>query len=177
MSLISSSTALNFLAINCPDFETASYPVEIALALANGRHYHAWIKPMSDRVVPKLNDITRRAVELYGKYPDQVCNELNVLAGGRNLYCDHWGFTSTWLENLFFAACVDKKFICSPIDCLLEDDEQSSWNQRKQFVLDVLKAEDYSAGAQVEVMQAVVNLFYRAAEGQVQHLPGSLVLQ
>lgn len=177
MSLISSSTAVNFLAINCPDFEASSYPVEIALALANGRHYHAWIKPMSDRLAPKLSDKMQRAVELYGKYPDQVCNELNVLAGGSNLYCDHWGFTSTWLENLYFAACVDKKFICSPIECLLEDDEQANWNQRKQFVLDVLKAEDYSASSQVEVMQAVVNLFYRGSEDYVQRARSSLVLQ
>ncbi|BCD98543.1 hypothetical protein [Marinagarivorans cellulosilyticus] len=161
MSLISSTTAVNFLAINCPDFNSTSYPVEVALSLANGRHYQAWIRPMSDRFSPELDDDIKEAVRMYGKYPDQVCNELNILCAGNNLYCDHWGFTSNWVENLFFAACVDRHFTCSPIEGLLEEEEQLNWNARKQFVIDVLKSNDHTAGAQVEVMQAVVNLFYR----------------
>ena len=161
MSLISSSTAVNFLAINCPDFNSSSYPVEIALSLSNGRHYQAWIKPMSDRFAPELDDAIKESVRLFGKYPDQVCNELNLLCEGRNLHCDHWGFTPCWLENLFFAACAERQFTCTPIEALLEEEEHLNWNARKQFVIDILKSDDHSAGAQVEVMQAVINLFYR----------------
>ena len=161
MSLISSTAPVNFIALNCLDFDSKSYPVEVALALANGRHYRAWIKPMSDCQSPNLPAEVAYAVQHYGKHPDQVCNELNILCAGSNLYCDHWGFTASWLKNLFYAASVDCEFTCSPIEALLEEDDCVNWNARKQFVLDILKSDDGCANAQVEVMQAVVNLFYR----------------
>ena len=170
MSLISASTAVNFLAINATDFDLQSAPVEVSLALACGRHYQASILPSTYKEAyqdsPRITDLN---INVPPKYADQVCNELNLLCAGSHLYVDHWGFTQVWLDRLFNSACVERAFTCSPIEALLEEDEHQSWNARKQFVMDVLGASDFSAEGQVEVMQAVVNLFYRDPAAPMYH--------
>lgn len=160
MSLISSTMPINLVAITCLDFEKNSYPIELAVTLAHGRNYQAWIKP-SEAVLSTLPANIANTINLSGKYPDQVCNELNLLCAGSHIFCDHWGLTTQWLDNLFTAASVERDFSCSPIESLLEDEGYEGWNSRKQFVLDILQADDYSANSQLEVIQAVVNLFYR----------------
>ena len=160
MSLISSTMPVNVLAVTCLDFEKNSYPIEIAVTLAQGRSYQAWIKP-SDAVISNLPSDIINTININGKYPDQVCNELNILCAGSNIFCDHWGLTTQWLNHLFTTACVERDFSCSPIESLLADDSYAVWNSRKQFVLDILQVDDYFANSQLEVMQAVINLFYR----------------
>lgn len=159
MALISSHTAVNFLAIDALTFDSHSQPLEIALSLASGKQYRAWIKPWGD--IDKLPTQLQRSVVAEGKYPAEICRDLNALCDGLNLHVDHWGVSSFWLETLFGKANIQRRFGCSPIEALLEDDEKLGWNGRKQFVLDVLKSNEHSASSQIEVMQAVINLFYR----------------
>lgn len=168
MSLISSTMPINLAAITCLDFEKNSYPIELAVTLAHGRNYQAWIKP-SDAVLSSLPANMINTINRSGKYPDQVCNELNLLCAGTNIFCDHWGLTTQWLDNLFVAASVERDFSCSPIESLLGDEGYESWNSRKQFVLDILQADDYSANSQLEVIQAVVNLFYREHSSNIEN--------
>ena len=161
MSFISSSTEISFLAIDSLDLSSMSYPAEIALYLANGQHYHAWVKPMSDRHFPALSVELRDRVNQYGKYPVQICHELNNLCLGVNLYCDSWGMTTSWLDNLFLAAGQTREISCTPIQALLEEEHLGNWNARRQFVADILHNEQPCAASYIHVMQAVVNLFYR----------------
>lgn len=144
---------------NRPPFAMDSHPYEIAVTLATGQRYHAWVKP-SHYALQQMPDHIAAVLNTLGKPILQVCNELNTLCEGTNILCDDWWLTCQWLDNLFAAADVSRGFLCSPIEALLNEQEQGQWGTHKQFVLDILDANEYSANAQLDVMHAAINLFY-----------------
>jgi len=127
------------------DFEAsglgpASYPIEVGIALGDGRKYCSLITPVAewqhwDPRAEQLHGIARDLLATHGHAPPHVARELNLLVGETTLYCDGWVVDSTWLGKLFYAAGVAPSFRLSPLELILNEEQMDSWHEVKDAVL------------------------------------------
>lgn len=133
-----------------------SYPIGVGIALSDGSHYEALIKPhhnWTSWCTQEESDhgISREYLEKHGKDISIICMELNNLCKGKHLCNDDYIWTGHWLNKLYSETGMRPSFTCFPIEYVVDRETLRDWNLRKncsilehQAHLDV--AARYAAG-------------------------------
>lgn len=121
--------------------QSAAYPIEVGVALDEGRRYCALIAPLPDwthwdRGAEKVHRIPRDILETYGKPPEKVADDLNDLLAGKTLYTDGWVVDKPWLIQLFHAAGREMDFAVSPLEMILCESQMDHWTEARDAVID-----------------------------------------
>jgi len=127
---------INTLDIEASGFGTSSYPIEIAISLADGRTYSKLIRPVWewkhwDKSAESIHRITLEQLTKYGADVREVCHEINEFCGGLVLYSDAWSHDSRWLMTLFAAARMPMQFQCRAVEMLVDEESMLFWGELK----------------------------------------------
>lgn len=130
----------SILDIEASGFGGTSYPIEVGIALADGRKFCSLIRPLDewthwDDDAERLHGITRTVLAAHGRSALEVASQLNQMAAGQTLYSDGWVVDSPWLTALFYAARVDMAFRLSPLEMILNEAQMECWHPTKERVL------------------------------------------
>jgi len=120
-------------------FGTNSYPIEIGVALADGRTVCYLICPQADwdhwdPSCEELHGLTRDQLLQFGRPAVEVANNLNQLLGTQTVYSDAWGYDLAWLSLLFECAGVRQYFKLDALQSLFNERQYAMWNQTLEDV-------------------------------------------
>lgn len=126
--------------VEASGFGSASYPIEVGVALDDGHRYCTLILPLPDWIywdeeAEKLHHITRDVLKTYGKPIDEVTDRLNELLNGMTLYSDGWVVDKPWLITLFDAAGKPMHFTISPLEVILSETQMAKWHATKEKII------------------------------------------
>ena len=125
--------------IEASGFGRGSYPIEIGLALADGRSECMIITPEPnwchwDSRAQMLHGLTRDVLSLHGRPVLEVAQRLNTLLARRVVYSDGWGNDSSWLGLLYQATGMVPAFRVDSVRRLLSEVEVAYWHRIKREV-------------------------------------------
>lgn len=150
---------IDIIDIESSGLSSSSYPIEIAIALTNGKVYSALIRPIAewtywDETAAALHGITREQLLQDGKPIEQVCEEINQLCQDRVLYSDGWTYDSAWLNKLFGHAGVNARFRVSSLDPLLGENWSAlRWKLLKADIAEKLTQRQHRALTDVFIIR------------------------
>jgi hypothetical protein len=126
--------------VEASGFGSASYPIEIGVALNDGRKFCTLIIPAPDwthwdEEAEKIHQVSRNILETYGKPINEVADQLNDMFAGMTLYSDGWVVDKPWLTTLFQAAGRPMKFSVSPLEMILSEKQMAVWHETKDKVI------------------------------------------
>ena len=126
--------------VEASGFGAASYPIEIGIALDDGKKFCTLILPAPewshwDDEAEKVHRISRDILETYGKPIQEVADQLNEMLEGMTLYSDGWVVDKPWLVTLFHAAGRAMKFSVSPLEMILSEDQMVAWHETKDKII------------------------------------------
>lgn len=147
------------LDIEASGFGPGSYPIEVGVALADGRPLVRLIKPMGhwthwQERAEQIHGISRQRLFEEGENPREIAVELNGLLNSRTVYTDGWGVDLSWLSLLFHEANVVQGFRLESIYALLREDQLDQWSEHRARVLEITGMEPHRAGTDVLIVQA-----------------------
>jgi hypothetical protein len=125
--------------VEASGFGSSSYPIEIGVALNDGRKFCTLISPAPDWThwddeAEKVHKVTRDTLKTYGKPIQEVADQLNEMLAGMTLYSDGWVVDKPWLTTLFHAAGRPMKFSVSPLEMILSEKQMAAWHETKDKV-------------------------------------------
>lgn len=126
--------------IEASGFGSESYPIEVGVALNNGKRFCTLIVPAPDWThwdenAEKLHKISRRLLETSGKPITEVADQLNEILAGTTLFSDGWVVDLPWLTTLFDAAGRPMKFSVSPLEMILTEKQMMVWHKTKEKIV------------------------------------------
>ncbi|MFP4420828.1 MAG: hypothetical protein ACLFRG_09835 [Desulfococcaceae bacterium] len=126
--------------VEASGFGGASYPIEIGVALNDGKKFCTLILPAPDwthwdKNAEKVHRVARDILETYGKPIGVVTERLNELLNGTTLYTDGWVVDKPWLTTLFHVARKPMKFSVSPLEMILSERQMEIWHATKDKVV------------------------------------------
>jgi hypothetical protein len=122
--------------VEASGFGSNSYPIEIGVALEDGRRYSALIKPASewthwDDNAEKTHGISRDILSRHGRPIKEVAAKLNDLLEKRFVYSDGWVVDKPWVTQLFASARLPQFFTVSAIETILSEEQMAIWHEVK----------------------------------------------
>ena len=146
------------LDIEASGFGSGSYPIEIGVALADGRLLARLIKPLDhwthwQESVEQVHGISRDRLLVDGDDPREVAMELNSLLENKTVYTDGWGVDRSWLALLFYESHVLQRFKLESVYSLLTEHELEHWSENRDRVLDLTGMEPHRAGTDALIVQ------------------------
>jgi|GEM_PF-476055 len=138
----SNSSRITFPAIldfEASGFGSSSFPIEVGVVLSSGQRYCALIRPHKtwthwNSEAEQLHKISRSKLVECGRPVQEVCAELNELAGKTALYSDGWTHDHSWLIRLYHAAAMAPTFKLSPIEAIATEQQLGCWDDTKKSV-------------------------------------------
>lgn len=135
-----------------------SYPIEVGVALADGRSVCLLVRPESgwrhwDQRAERLHGIARETLLRRGRSALEVARELNRLLAGQVVYSDAWGNDHSWLALLFDAAGCLPSFRLEALRGLLGDADLASWHTTRLQVERQLRLRRHRASADALILQ------------------------
>ncbi len=148
----------SFIDVEASGFGSGSYPIEVGVALADGRSECTLIRPQPDwqhwdPSAQALHQISRETLLLNGRSPLSVAMLLNEWLAGQVVYSDAWGNDSCWLAMLFDSAGITQRFRVDSVVSLLSDPEVARWDETKSRVLARLRCQRHRASTDARVLQ------------------------
>lgn len=146
------------LDIEASGFGSGSYPIEVGVAMPDGR-LHVWlIRPHEDWThwqdsAEQVHGISRAQLQQHGQSLREVADELNELLAGKTVYSDGWGVDRGWLALLFHDAGVLQGFKLDAIYSLLDEDELEQWGANRESVLGLTGLIPHRAGTDALIIQ------------------------
>ncbi len=127
--------------VEASGFGPNSYPIEIGLALDDGKKYCTLVLPAPewthwDEEAEKVHRIPRDILEDYGKPATFVANELNRILKGKTVYTDGWVVDKPWLIKLFDECKIEPEFYTSSLEMILSEDQMNQWHDTKTKILE-----------------------------------------
>jgi len=119
---------------------TGSYPIEVGVALVDGKKFCQLIEPIDswlhwDDDAEQVHRISKQNLRDKGKPVTIVTEALNSLLKDKVLYTDGWVVDKPWLTMLFHAAKQPMLFRVSPIEIILSEAQMAIWHDTKDEVL------------------------------------------
>lgn len=144
--------------IEASGFGSGSYPIEIGVALSDGRLLSRLIKPMDHWVhwqdsAEKLHGISRERLCDEGCDPHEVAAELNELLHDQTVYTDGWGVDRGWLALLFYECGMAQRFKLEAIFRLLNEPQLESWAKSRELVVKQSGLVPHRAGSDALLVQ------------------------
>lgn len=146
------------LDIEASGFGSGSYPIEIGVALSDGRLLARLIKPLPhwthwQESAEKIHGISRERLLEEGVEPREIAMELNSLLENQTVYTDGWGVDRSWLALLFYESQVIQRFKLESIYSLLDEDQLDAWAEHRERVLALTGMEPHRAGTDALIVQ------------------------
>lgn len=146
------------LDIEASGFGSGSYPIEIGLALADGRLLSRLIKPLDhwthwQESAEKVHGISRDRLFDEGVDPREFAIELNNLLENETVYTDGWGVDRSWLALLFYEAGVIQRFKLESVYTLLSEEQMDGWSDHRDRVLEFTGMVPHRAGTDAVIVQ------------------------
>ena len=151
-------TTLPIIDVEASGFGGASYPIEIGVALHDGRKFCSLIQPAQewthwDEEAEQVHGLSRDLLHAHGKPVQEVAEQLNHLLAGMTLYSDGWVVDKPWLITLFHTAGKAMEFNLSPLEMILSEQQMESWHQTKNRILDASSLQRHRASYDAWVIQ------------------------
>lgn len=148
----------NIMDIEASGFGDQSYPIEVGVALSNGKRFCSLITPPGNwthwsESAEDIHGISRRALFEHGRSLTEVCHELNEMLGGMELYSDAWSHDDRWLRKLFYTARVNPQFRLSAIEFLASEQQIGVWDETKREVVEEQKLKRHRASNDAHIIQ------------------------
>lgn len=132
----------NFFCPTILDFEASgfasdSYPIEVGVVTYEGERYCSLIEPEPhwhhwDKEAESLHGISRPCLHQSGHPTRSVCEALNSMLSGQQVYSDAWVWDQRWLITLYDAARLQPTFTFSPIESIVSEAQLVGWDEEKQ---------------------------------------------
>jgi len=147
--------------VEASGFGAGSYPIEVGLALPDGRAWCTLIRPAAgwthwDGRAEALHGITRALLEQHGREVNEVAQELNRQLAGRTVYCDNWAHDYAWLARLFEAAGLRPAYRLQHLRQLLDDERLARFDATRDAVLQRLALGRHRASNDARALQMSV---------------------
>lgn len=144
--------------VEASGFGRDSYPIEVGLALPDGRCWCSLIKPLPqwqhwDASAERVHHIERDTLLRHGRDAALVVHELNELLAGQTVYSDGWAHDYTWLGKLYEAAGETPAFKLDTLRSLLTEDEAAIWHGTKQAIGREVPLERHRASSDAKLLQ------------------------
>ena len=144
--------------VEASGFGSTSYPIEVGVALDDGRKYCTLILPSPgwthwDKDAEKVHGISRDLLHTYGMPVDQVADTLNELLDGVTLFTDGWVVDKPWLTTLFYAAGKPMSFDISPLEMILSEEQMAHWHATKDKIIEEMNLARHRASYDAWIIQ------------------------
>lgn len=151
-------SAPSIIDVEASGFGPGSYPIEVGVALPDGRKFCALLRPAPgwthwDARAESVHHVSRATLQTYGRPIAEVVSEMNTLMAGTTLYSDGWVVDKPWLTELFFAARARMDFYVSPLEAILSEAQMASWHGTKDRVLSESDSQRHRASYDAWVIQ------------------------
>ena len=148
----------NVMDIEASGFGKGSYPIEVGLALEDGKGYCSLIRPESewsywDANAEQVHGISRDILLEYSQPLTDVARQLNEILAGETVYSDAWGMDRTWLAILFEFAGIPQGFKLEALTNLFFEDQFDIWNPTKEQVVQEMNLRRHRASSDARVIQ------------------------
>lgn len=148
--------------IEASGFGSTSYPVEVGVALEQGRKFCTLIAPAPnwthwDIQAEGIHKLTRDKLEQFGKPVDEVADQLNQMLSGITLYSDGWVVDKPWMTTLFSVAGRSMNFNISPLEMILNEQQMSIWHETRDQVTKELNMTRHRASNDARIIQETYN--------------------
>ena len=154
---------LEVIDIEASGLGSASYPIEVGIALADGSQ-HSWlIRPVTEwehwcDQAQKIHGISREQLLEEGYSVQQVCEALNDLCGARDLHTDCWVYDNSWLHLLYVTAGIRQTFSLSPIERVLDEESLNGYSTYKKYAQRLLALAPHRAGSDAKIIQTALSM-------------------
>jgi len=151
--------------VEASGFGQGSYPIEVGVALEDGRTQCFLIRPTDrwthwDLDAEEVHGIERDLLISHGRSVTQVAESLNDLLKYKTVYSDAWGHDQSWLALLFDEAGVPCRFRIESARCLLDEANLDYWRDEKLAILNKLQSVRHRASNDALVLQkTLVEIF------------------
>ena len=170
-ALSSHGTAMSpppFIDVEASGFGSASYPIEVGLALPDGSAFCTLIQPQPDwdhwdAVAEKIHGIERDVLLRHGRSAAEVAREINERLRGQTVYCDSWYHDFNWLSRLYDAAGTSPSFHLEDLRALLNQEQTDNWRATKESVLNEFNLPRHRASNDARVLQATLTRLQASA--------------
>ena len=144
--------------VEASGFGRGSYPIEVGVALEDGRTRCFLIRPASgwshwDAEAEAMHGISHELLISHGQTVEEVAEQLNELLLYKMVYSDAWGHDQSWLSLLFETAGLPRRFRVESLRCLLEESHLDFWETEKVKALRSLKNVRHRASNDALVLQ------------------------
>lgn len=145
---------------------TNSYPIEVGIALADGRTVCYLICPHPewthwDHTVECLHGLCREQLVKFGRPIAEVAHSLNHLLGAQTVYSDAWGYDQSWLGLLYDYAGVHQQFRLQALQSLFCEAQFNLWNRTLDQVFTECEFTRHRASTDARAIQLA---FMRSAQ-------------
>jgi len=144
--------------IEASGFGRKSYPIEVGLAMPDGKTHCFIISPQDhwtfwDEEAEAVHGITRELLMEHGREPIDVCNSLNQLLLGQRVYSDAWSHDISWLGKLFDLIQVPQLFQMDSLRTLMSEEQVIHWHPTKDVVIGELNLNRHRASSDAMIIQ------------------------
>jgi len=144
--------------IEASGFGRRSYPIEVGLAMPNGKCHCFIISPPDhwtfwDEEAEAVHGITRELLIEHGRDPIDVGNSLNQLLLGQRVYSDAWSHDISWLGKLFDLIQVPQLFQLDSLRTLMSEEQVIHWHPTKDAVIGELNLNRHRASSDAMIIQ------------------------
>lgn len=144
--------------IEASGFGRGSYPIEIGIIDKQQTPFCCLVRPQPswehwNAEGEASHGIQRDTLFEHGQDVQQVAQQLNDMLRGQTVYSDAWGHDYSWLNLLFHAANLPRKFKLDSIVTLLSQEQLDSWNQTKDEIERSLDQGRHRASIDAKIIQ------------------------
>lgn len=144
--------------IEASGFGRASYPIEVGIAMPDGKSCCHIIKPDSswifwDESAEAIHGISREVLLSSGEQPVAVARALNKLLRGETIYTDAWGHDTSWLGKLYDLTGIRQLFKLDSLRALMTEQQASLWHPTKDRVIKDLHLRRHRASIDALILQ------------------------
>ena len=155
--------------VEASGFGRGSYPIEVGVALEDGRTCCFLIRPAPgwthwDTEAEAVHGIKRDLLMAHGRPAAEVAEGLNELLKYKTVYSDAWGHDQSWLALLFEEAGLPRRFRVESLRCLLEETHLDYWRAEKATALHNLKNARHRASNDALVLQKTLQEIMRRGQ-------------
>lgn len=144
--------------VEASGFGPDSYPIEIGVALDEGKKYCSLVLPAPDWThwddeAEKVHRVSRDILEEYGKPMQDVARELNDLLQNKTVYTDGWVVDKPWISKLFDTCRISAEFTTSSLEMILSEPQMEIWHETKDRITSGMDAKRHRASYDALVIQ------------------------
>ncbi len=156
--------------IEASGFGRESYPIEVGVALPNGKCSCYLIKPAScwtywDSKAELVHGISRKILVDKGQDLRQVAMDLNDLLLGTKVYTDAWSYDLSWLGKLYHQAGITQLYTLESMRKLLSEQQSAQWHETKERVMCEYNLKRHRASSDAKIIQQTIKILHRQGQG------------